>query len=79
MEKTDARKLKTEVQQVLRNQVIRLREAGKTYKEIGEMSKKSKSIGKKFMRLVQIVMTSTKITYPKITWDMDPISEYYAT
>ena len=37
MEKTDARKLKTEVQQVLRNQVIRLREAGKTYKEICEI------------------------------------------
>ena len=41
--------------------------------------RKSKSIGKKFMRLVQIAMTSTKITYPKIAWDMDPISEYYAT
>ena len=41
--------------------------------------RKSKSIGKKFMRLVQIAMTSTKITYPKIVWDMDPISEYYAT
>ena len=37
MEKTDARKLKTEAQQVLRNQVIRLRKAGKTYKEIGEI------------------------------------------
>ena len=37
MEKTDARKLKTEAQQVLRNQVIRLRETGKTYKEIGEI------------------------------------------
>ena len=41
--------------------------------------RKSKSVGKKFMRLVQIVVTSTKITYPNIKWDMDPISEYYAT
>ena len=41
--------------------------------------RKSKSIGKKFMRLVQIVVTSTKITYPELKWDMDPISEYYAT
>lgn len=41
--------------------------------------RKSKSIGEKFMRLVQIAMTSTKITYPNIKWDMDPISEYYAT
>jgi len=37
MEKIDARKLKTEAQQLLRNQVIRLRKAGKTYKEIGEI------------------------------------------
>ena len=41
--------------------------------------RKSKSVGKKFMRLVQIVVTSTKITYPELKWDMDPISEYYAT
>jgi transposase len=37
MEKQDARKLSTETQQMLRNQVIRLRKAGKAYKEIGEI------------------------------------------
>lgn len=37
MEKIDARKLKTEAQQLLRDQVIRLRKAGKTYKEISEI------------------------------------------
>jgi len=37
MEKIDARKLKTEAQQLIRNQVIRLRKAGKTYKEISEI------------------------------------------
>ncbi len=37
MEKIDARKLKTEAQQLVRNQVIRLRKAGKTYKEISEI------------------------------------------
>lgn len=37
MEKIDARKLKTEAQQLLRNQVIRLRKAGKPYKEIGKI------------------------------------------
>lgn len=36
MEKIDARKLKTEAQQLIRGQIIRLRKAGKTYKEIGE-------------------------------------------
>jgi len=41
--------------------------------------RKSKNIGKKFMRIVQQVVKSTKITYSKIKWDMDPISEYYAT
>ena len=41
--------------------------------------RKSKSIGKKFMRLVQQVVKSAKITYSDIIWDMDPISEYYAT
>jgi transposase len=35
MEKTDTRKLKPEVQQELRNQAIRLRKTGRTYKEIG--------------------------------------------
>jgi transposase len=37
MEKIDARKLKTEAQQLIRNQVIRLRKSGKTYKEISEI------------------------------------------
>jgi transposase len=37
MEKIDARKLKTEAQQLLRNQVIRLRKAGKPYKEISKL------------------------------------------
>ena len=37
MEKTDTRKLKPEVQQELRNQAIRLRKAGRPYKEIGEI------------------------------------------
>jgi transposase len=35
MENTDTRKLKPEVQQELRNQAIRLRKTGRTYKEIG--------------------------------------------
>jgi hypothetical protein len=39
----------------------------------------SKFIGKKFMRLVQQVVQSVKVTYREIKWDMDPISEYYAT
>jgi len=37
MEKIDARKLKTEAQQLIRTQVIRLRKAEKTYKEISEI------------------------------------------
>jgi hypothetical protein len=41
--------------------------------------RKSKSIGKKFMRMVQQVVNSAKITNPEIIWDLDPISEYYAT
>ena len=39
----------------------------------------SKFIGKKFMRLVQQVVQSVKVTYREIKWDIDPISEYYAT
>lgn len=38
MDKIDARKLKTEAQQLLRNQIIHLRKAGKTYKEISEIA-----------------------------------------
>ena len=41
--------------------------------------RKSKSIGKKFMRIVQQAVKSTKITYSEIQWDIDPISEFYAT
>jgi len=37
MEKIDARKLPVDVQQQLRNQVIRLRKAGRKYPEIGEI------------------------------------------
>ena len=37
METTDTRKLKPEVQEQLRKQVIRLRKTGKPYKEIGEI------------------------------------------
>ena len=39
----------------------------------------AKSIGKKFMRIVQQVLKSVKVTYDEIKWDMDPISEYFAT
>ena len=39
----------------------------------------SKFIGKKFMRLVQQVVQSAKVTYREIKWDIDLISEYYAT
>ena len=41
--------------------------------------RKSKSIGKKFMRIVQQVVKSAKVTYSEIAWDLDPISEYFAT
>ena len=41
--------------------------------------RKSKSIGEKFMRMVQQVVKSTKVTYDEIKWDMDPISEYFVT
>jgi transposase-like protein len=41
--------------------------------------RKSKSIGKKFMRIVQQVIKSAKVTYGQIKWDIDPISEYFAT
>ena len=41
--------------------------------------RKSKSIGKKFMRIVQQVVKSAKVTYKEIKWDMDPISEFYTT
>ena len=37
MKKIDARKLPTEAQQEIRNQAIRLKKAGRTYKEISEI------------------------------------------
>jgi transposase len=37
MKKTDARKLKPDIQQQLRNQAIRLRKSGRTYQEIAEI------------------------------------------
>ena len=39
--------------------------------------RKSKSIGKKFMRIVQQAVGSSKVTWKNITSDMDPISEYF--
>jgi hypothetical protein len=41
--------------------------------------RKSKSIGKKFLRIVQQAVKSVKVTYDEIKWDIDPISEYFAT
>ncbi len=41
--------------------------------------RKSKSIGKIFMRIIQQVVRSTKITGDEIKWDMDPLSEHFAT
>ena len=41
--------------------------------------RKSKSIGKIFMRIVQQVVKSAKVNYKDIQWDIDPISEYFAT
>ena len=41
--------------------------------------RKSKSVGKIFMRLIQQVVKSTKITCKQIKWNLDPISEYFAT
>lgn len=41
--------------------------------------RKSKYIGKKFMRIVQQVVASVKIKCDQIKWDMDPISEFYCT
>ena len=41
--------------------------------------RKSKSIGKIFMRIVQQVVRSTKIIGSEIKWDMDPLSEHFAT
>lgn len=40
--------------------------------------RKSKSIGKKFMRIVQQVISSCKIRKNDIQFDLDPISEYFS-
>ena len=40
--------------------------------------RKSKSIGKKFMRIVQQVIKSCKIRNKDIQYDLDPISEYFS-
>lgn len=38
--------------------------------------RKSKYIGKKFMRIAQQVIKSFKIKWDQIKWDLDPISEF---
>jgi transposase-like protein len=38
--------------------------------------RKAKYIGKKFMRIVQQVIKSSKIKWDQIKWDLDPISEF---
>ena len=40
--------------------------------------RKSKSIGKKFMRIVQQIMKSCNIRKKDIPYDLDPISEYFS-
>ncbi|MFO7716098.1 transposase, partial [Desulfosarcina sp.] len=40
--------------------------------------RKSKSIGKKFMRIVQQVVKSVNIRNKDIQFDLDPISEYFS-
>ena len=40
--------------------------------------RKSKSIGKKFMRIVQQVVKSCKISNKEIQFDLNPISEYFS-
>ena len=41
--------------------------------------RKSRNIGKKFMRIVQQAIKTPRITWPAIPWDMDPLSEHFAT
>jgi hypothetical protein len=41
--------------------------------------RKSKSIGKKFIRIVQQVLKTPRITWAEIPWDLDPLSEYFVT
>ena len=40
--------------------------------------RKSKSIGKKFMRIVQQAVNALPVTWDKIHWDLDPISKFLA-
>jgi hypothetical protein len=40
--------------------------------------RKSKYIGKKFMRIVEHVMKSVKLKCSEIKFDLDPISEFFA-
>lgn len=40
--------------------------------------RKSKYIGKKFMRIVQQAVSSVKIRWEDIRWNLDPISDYFA-
>ena len=40
--------------------------------------RKSKYVGKKFMRIVQQVVKSSKIKCSQIKWDIDPISEFFS-
>ena len=40
--------------------------------------RKSKYIGKKFLRIVQQVVKSSKIKWDQIKWDLDPISEFFS-
>ena len=41
--------------------------------------RKSKNVGKKFMRIVQQVVQSKKIIWPDIPYDMDPLSEHFVS
>lgn len=40
--------------------------------------RKSKYIGKKFMRIVEQVVKSSKIKWDEIKWDLDPISYFFS-
>ncbi|MFZ0133583.1 MAG: IS1595 family transposase [Desulfobacterales bacterium] len=40
--------------------------------------RKSRNIGKKFMRIVHQAMKTPRIIWPAINWDLDPLSESFA-
>jgi hypothetical protein len=42
-------------------------------------TERQRVLARKFMRIVQQVTNSAKVTYDEIKWDIDPISEYFAT